>query len=75
MAKKLRHECERCGLAAEFERVGKFRDDDFLELWHEYHHLDVLYKQLIANYVDSCRRQAQLSRQIDALVQPECPLI
>lgn len=35
MAVKLRHVCERCGLIAEFERAGRFRDEDYLELLHE----------------------------------------
>ena len=36
MPPKLRHECARCGLIAEFERAGRFRDQDFYELLHEY---------------------------------------
>jgi hypothetical protein len=40
VAYKLRHECERCGLAAEFERAGRFRDPDFYELLHEYFALE-----------------------------------
>lgn len=40
MAYKLRHECERCGLAAEFERAGRFRDEDFYELLQDYFALE-----------------------------------
>lgn len=35
MPPKLRHECERCGLVAEFERAGRFRDEDFHEVFQE----------------------------------------
>lgn len=35
MPPKLRHECERCGLVAEIERAGRYRDDDFLEVLQE----------------------------------------
>ena len=37
---KLRHECERCGLIAELERAGRFRDDDYIELLHDYFDLE-----------------------------------
>lgn len=35
MPPKYRHECERCGLVAEIERAGRFRDEDFQEVLHE----------------------------------------
>ena len=35
MAAKVRHHCERCGLEAVLERAGRFRDEDFLEIWHD----------------------------------------
>lgn len=76
MAKKLRHECERCGLAAEFERAGRFRDEDYRELFQEYQQLDFLYKLLIAKYIDHGRRIAQLARINDGLISSEpWPLI
>lgn len=84
--RKLRHECERCGLAAEFERAGRFRDADYQELWQDYMRLERLYTHLVAKYLTACQRSAELHRQIDALVldtppmepipeEPEWPLI
>ena len=40
MRPKLRHACERCGLEAVFERAGRFSDEDYLELLHEYFALE-----------------------------------
>jgi len=45
MARKYRHECERCGLTAELERVGRFSDDSFLELHHDYFDLEWQLRQ------------------------------
>lgn len=73
MPTKLRHECERCGLAAEFERVGRFRDEDYQELWRDYMRLEQLFAGLVAKYITACQRSAKLHRQIDALVLDTCP--
>lgn len=40
MPPKLRHECERCGLVAEIERAGRYRDEDYLELFRAHMELD-----------------------------------
>lgn len=48
MRPKVRHECERCGLIAVLERAGRFRDEDFLELLHDYFDLEQEHRQVQA---------------------------
>lgn len=69
MPPKLRHACERCGLEAVFERAGRFRDEDFVELLHEYfaleQQLDFAHRRI--NLLRE--RVQQLVRQRDAPVR------
>ncbi len=61
MAPKIRAACERCGLEAVFERAGRFRDGDFIELLHDYFALEQELK-----YENACRRM--LAERIAQLV-------
>jgi hypothetical protein len=70
VAYKLRHECERCGLAAEFERAGRFRDQDFYELLHEYFALEQEFARQ-ANKLSAARtRIEQLRELVNMLPDP-----
>ena len=44
---KLLVTCERCGLQHTVVRAGRYRDEDFLELWHEHMALQALYKRKV----------------------------
>ena len=67
MPPKLRHECERCGLVAELERAGRYRDADYLELFHEYMALEQDLKIEMMCRATLAERVAQLAIERDAL--------
>lgn len=91
MRAKLRHECERCGLIAEFERAGRFTDDDFYEVFHERMDLEARLRERARSLHETAKRlfweeseacfwenQAALYRAqlIDANVQPmDCDIV
>lgn len=50
MVAKIRHQCERCGLEAVLERAGRFRDDDYYEMFQEHMELDAAHRQLITEH-------------------------
>ena len=47
-SKTLLVECERCGHQHTVERAGRFRDEDFYELFHDYSDLEAESKRVIA---------------------------
>lgn len=67
MAAKFHHECERCGQIALLERVGRFRDDDYNELWQEWVQADAALKSALANLQQQTARLAAARERIDQL--------
>jgi hypothetical protein len=55
--KPLEHTCECCGALSLIERAGRFRDDDFVELLHDYLDLEREYRTA----------KARLEHEIDKL--------
>lgn len=65
--RKVRHQCERCGLEAVLERAGRFRDEDFYELLQDYFALErILGKEQAMRHLAESRLAMARSR-IDQL--------
>ena len=50
-ARPLLVECERCGQRASVERAGRFQDEDYIRLSHEYHWLEFLLVNALTELV------------------------
>ena len=70
MPPKLRHACERCGLEVVLERAGRFRDEDFYELLHEYFALERQLADVTGRYLAACERIEQLRELVNMLPDP-----
>lgn len=67
MRHKVRHECERCGLVAELERAGRFRDEDVYEIHQDYYALEAELRQMRALRHLAETRLAAARERIDQL--------
>lgn len=70
MPPKLRHQCERCGLVADFERAGRFRDQDFYELLQEYFELEHEHILTLYSLAGAREGRDRLRARLDALAAP-----
>lgn len=71
MAAKFRHECQRCGLVGELERVGRFGDESYIELLHDYWAMEqAFWKECALRHLAETRLDRAYERieQLRALV-------
>lgn len=58
-------ECERCGAQQHVERAGRYRDEDYLELWHEYADLRAAYRAAVKQLYDAQFSASILREDLD----------
>lgn len=75
--KPLTIECERCGQVHTVQRAGRFSDDDYIELHHDYMALERQYRADIARLemklAAARERVEQLRALVNTLVVPPVP--
>ena len=75
--KPLTMECERCGQEHTVQRAGRFSDDDYLELHHEYMALERQYRADLAllqmKLAAARERVDQLRELVNTLALPPVP--
>lgn len=47
MRAKFLHTCERCGLQEALNRSGRYSEEDYLELWHEFMALQAEHRRAL----------------------------
>lgn len=80
MVAKVRHECERCGQEAVLERAGRYRDEDYVELFRAHMELEQAMRGVQAIRQRTEHELARAREEIESLraliPQPEpegCP--
>lgn len=76
--KSLTVECQRCGNEQTVERAGRYRDEDYYDLWADYMRLEAQHRQDVAQLSHKLSQARERIAELQALLpllEPAMPTL